>query len=116
MDPQSRSPVAQVTLATFWGDDNCGMLSGIREVLTNGTPMDFQDFAHPLFRLVVARDVFDLRIVDRAPTLVDVVAILQGGAACNGGTIGTSGPAMMLTVTPQALLASMTIWSMRRWI
>lgn len=87
----------------FGEDDNCGMLNGIRGVLTKGTPMDFEDISYPLFRLIIGADAFDCTDADSGPLLFDVVVILQAGAVCHGGMIGTSGPAMMLNVTPQAL-------------
>jgi len=90
----------------FYGeDDGYEILFGLRSLLRDGEEFDVTATPDPFFRLVIAGDVFRPSTPEKTmkETSFDVLLIVQHGGAWAGVAMGYAGPAMMLSVTRQAL-------------
>jgi hypothetical protein len=85
-------------------DDDCRLLTDLGELLDTGKRLDFEDVSEPLFRLIIASDLFDPDIPNEPDTvLFEVMVIVQRGGLWHGEAMGETGPAVKLAATQETL-------------
>ncbi|MCI5074036.1 hypothetical protein [Oricola sp.] len=87
-------------------DDNCDLLTGLRDLLVANKRFDFEDFVEPLFRLIIAPDALDAADKVTSDTDdFDVLAIIYSGGNWHGQALGDTGPAVRLRVARNDIAA-----------
>lgn len=85
-------------------DTDCELLTGLKKLVDGGERLDFEDETEPLFRLIIAPDIFDPGYSASADTdYFNVLGVIYWGGAWHGQALPEQGPAIKLSATREAL-------------
>lgn len=88
----------------FYAEDSgCNLLRDLWATLRTGKRSDFEDTLRPYLRVVISPDLLLPGPLDDGAKWFDVLAVIQHGGPWHGVAMGSSGPAVLLTVRSQQL-------------